>query len=307
MSMSSTVCLGAIGFYGMLYSLQSKLIYHPRSYESHGLSEYYKNQKSQFKKQTKLALEQITFSTSSGEQLAWFIPPLDNNANWRLWCFYGGNGQLALDWLETLQAYSRQSKSVNGFLLLDYPGYGFSEGAPSPDTILESGQRAVAMLSEHWQGRSFSNKIGIVGQSLGSAAALQHAAWTNLQGDLKVDRLVLLCPFTSVLDMSKLVVGRLPFIDKFLNHNFDNRVEVKKLSSSKQPVHITIIHGTNDEIVPVEQGRALADYGKELGKGSQNIEVVYKELTGCGHNDITIVGSETLFFAMGENCSESRL
>jgi len=304
MSISGTVCLSAIGLYGMLYTLQSKLIYHPRTYESYGLEERYNSQRAQFKKQTNREVEQFTYKTSFGLQSAWFVPPKDNSADWRLWCFYGGNGQLALDWLETLREYTEKSESANGFLLLDYPGYGLNSGSPDPATILESGQEAVISLNDSLQGRSFGNKVGIVGQSLGSAAALQHAAKINMYGDQKVDRLVLLCPFTSILDMSKLVVGRLPFIDMFLKHNFDNLLELDKLSSSEEPVHITIIHGTMDEIVPVRQGRMLAEHGKELGRRHPNIDVVYNELPTSGHNDISRVGAEELFFAMGENYRE---
>ncbi|GIR89976.1 MAG: hypothetical protein CM15mP88_3450 [Pseudomonadota bacterium] len=61
-----------------------------------------------------------------------------------------------------------------GFLLIDYPGFGECEGSASPESILASSKAAW----EHWQ-ELYANQrtpqIGILGHSLGAAAALQLA------------------------------------------------------------------------------------------------------------------------------------
>ena len=156
-----------------------------------------------------------------------------------------------------------------GFLLIDYPGFGECEGSASPESILASSQAAW----EHWQ-ELYANqqtpKIGILGHSLGAAAALQLAE------TISVERVVLLSPFTSVADMVKKMFGS--WLIPLLQHRFENRGPLMQLLKRDPPPSITIIHGTRDEVIPVEMGRELAAINSE--------HIHYHELIHSYHNTI---------------------
>jgi pimeloyl-ACP methyl ester carboxylesterase len=208
-------------------------------------------------------------------------------------------------------------------------GYGENAGSPSPAAILEASVAAVGALQKHL-GLSRAEMaeqlpVGVLGHSLGSAAALQfvrHAAYSGgSEPPLNIDRIVLVSPFTSLLEMSKRVVGPIPGLRHLLRHPFDNRAELQAIirarkaagsadgsagaageskgeakqsssGSSGRAPKFTIIHGSRDEIVPVEQGR-------ELGKlSSAALPIEYVEIRGGDHNGILYSSRDIVFKAM---------
>ena len=145
------------------------------------------------------SLQRISYQTPEGSQTAFYQPPSEGNPPQAIWILFGGNAALALDWMWLVELSAR---SDLGFLLFDYPGFGECEGSASPESILASSKAAW----EHWQ-ELYANQqtpqIGILGHSLGAAAALQLAE------TISVERVILLSPFTSVQTWSKrcLVLG----------------------------------------------------------------------------------------------------
>ncbi len=193
--------------------------------------------------------------------------------------FHGNGEQLADDthWLERLHDLGL------GVLAVEYPGYGMSPGKPSEKGNYSAAETALGYLRE---------KLGVPveqtvleGQSLGSGAATEMAR-RGLGA-----RLVLLSPFTSIVDMA----GRaFPFLPAGLlvRHRFDN---ASKIGWIRMPT--LIVHGTADEVVPVEMGKRLAEL-------SPNAELHLIE--GAPH-DLQSAGSEKLArcvaaFARGERC-----
>jgi pimeloyl-ACP methyl ester carboxylesterase len=61
-------------------------------------------------------------------------------------------------------------------LLIDYPGYGISDGKPNPCSILESSEHALQSLLKKKSGAAGAARPCVLGHSLGGAAALQFAA-----------------------------------------------------------------------------------------------------------------------------------
>jgi hypothetical protein len=108
---------------GLIASCQSKLIYFPRPYGPGTTAEWQRN----------TAGKPINFTTSQGKQRAFLQGDLTNPRN--LWIVCGGNGTVALDWSEWI---AEHAPSEDAYLLVDFPGYGDCEGAPSPGHIRES-------------------------------------------------------------------------------------------------------------------------------------------------------------------------
>jgi pimeloyl-ACP methyl ester carboxylesterase len=237
----------------LLYLLQDRMIYHPRHYAAGALPRSY---------------EALRYRTAEGEQTAYArLPAAPAHA---IWVLFGGNGALALEWSDVVEAARRDGEI---YLLIDYPGYGACEGAPSPRTIGESSEAALAALAARL-GETVSAlepRLRVLGHSLGAAAALQFAARHA------VERVVLLSPFTSLRDMARRAVGW-PLC-WLLRGNFDNRARVRELAARSQPPRLAIIHGDEDQVIPCAMGRELA----ALMPGA-----AFTEVRGAGHNDVVL-------------------
>lgn len=215
----------------------------------------------------------LQFSTSQGRQTAFYQPPAQSPIDGRqidLWLLCGGNGSLALDWLELL---ADSPDPAAAFLLLDYPGYGRCQGCPSPEAITESINLALATLAARL-GQPVGELTGnlkVLGHSLGAAAVLLHA------GRQPVRQMVLIAPFTSLREMAALLVG--PLLSRTLLHDYDNRARLREVLARDVSVPITIIHGSHDKIVPVAMGRELA---------ALSPRIAYHEIDRGDHNYILL-------------------
>jgi hypothetical protein len=122
----------------------------------------------------------------------------------------------------------------------------------------------------------------VLGHSLGAAAALQLAS------EREVAQVVLLAPFTSMLEMARRTVGR-P-LAQFLRHRFDNRARLAEVLERFPATRVTIIHGTRDEIIPVSMGRELA--------ASAPDRIEYLELPDADHNSLALFHEEEIYARM---------
>lgn len=86
---------------------------------------------------------------------------------------------------------------------------------------------------------------------------------------------VLLSPFTSTMEMGRVVTG-LP-VGFLVTHRFDNEARLDEIIA-RGPARIVILHGTDNEVIPVEMSRKLA-WGRE-----KTVSLI--EIQGAYHNDI---------------------
>ncbi len=131
-----------------------------------------------------------------------------------------------------------------GVLLVEYRGYGGSGGGePTEEGLYLDAEAALDMLSRRGID---ADRIVLCGTSLGTGVAAEMAR----RG--RGARLVLVSPYTSLPD---LVVDRLPFLPAraLMPDHFDT---LAKSSAIRVPT--VIIHGDDDEIVPIGMGEQLA-------------------------------------------------
>lgn len=200
--------------------------------------------------------EVVQLPVSGGKAQAFFVAP---SAKFEgaapLLIFMHGNAELADGWVPIFQEVA--SWGV-GALLLEYPGYGGSDGRPSERSINEA-----ALAAYDWaqnDSRIDGKRIVPYGRSLGGGPAVQLAVAR------KAPALILESSFTSVAD----------FATRFLAPAFlvrDRFDSLKTLSSYRGP--LLVVHGSRDEVVPIAHGRALA----AAVPGAR-----FSELP-CGHND----------------------
>lgn len=250
-----TIGLVALLFVAMVYLGQKRLIYYPRSYN-------------QLARELKI-VDRVCFEASQGTQNAFIYPRRESGTPEKVWWLFGGNGSTALDWLSVLGP-SQVPPGV-AFVLFDYPGYGFNEGSPSPDSIADSIDRLHEKMCLDWglTSRELSDRSSVLGHSLGSAVALDVAARYGMREAIAIS------PFTSMKDMAKLKFG---WLHHLLDHHFDNRSAIRRLSENETAASIRIFHGRKDSLIPVSMGRELS----ELTDGKAR----FIEIPGSGHNDI---------------------
>jgi pimeloyl-ACP methyl ester carboxylesterase len=223
----------------------------------------------------------LKYATSQGRQLAFYLPPAgEGKVPARLWLMCAGNASLALDWLELLEDFPDPAA---GFLLLDYPGYGDSQGRPGPASIMESAEAALSALAIHLETNraDLDSRLMVMGHSLGAAAVLLYA------GRHPVGRIVLVSPFTSLKDMAARLVS--PLLAWTLSHDYDNRARLKEILTRQPVPPITIIHGDHDQVVPVDMGRQLASLSRLID---------YQEVAQGDHNYILVTAKDEIIQAM---------
>jgi pimeloyl-ACP methyl ester carboxylesterase len=254
--------------FAFIAGCQSKLIYFPRPYAI-GVTEEWME---------KTAGRPVDFTTPQGKQRAFLQGNLNSPRN--LWIVCGGNGTVALDWSEWITTHAPKE---DAWLLVDFPGYGDCEGKPSPGSIHESLRTVVPSAAESL-GLSATNdasRFRFFGHSLGAAASLIAAT------EFDIRQGVLLSPFTSTMEMSEVVTG-LP-LGLLVTHRFDNEARLHEIMTRKN-ARVVIVHGTDDEVIPVDMGRDLAR-GREA-------KVKLLEVQGARHNDIAREHPEKLARAL---------
>ncbi|NOY00413.1 MAG: alpha/beta fold hydrolase, partial [Verrucomicrobia bacterium] len=208
----------------------------------------------------------LNFKTSQGKQTAVYLGKKQPK---KLWMMFGGNGALALDWLHLIMRVP--SEADVGFLLVDYPGYGWCEGNPNPERIQESVDAALLTLAGEWEVPvdELKKSLSCFGHSLGAAVALEAAA------RMEVREVVVVSSFTSMQAMAEKMVGNPTAY--LLRHRFDN-VKSLQLLQEIEGVKVLMFHGNSDRMIPVSMSQ-------ELGGEFDDI-VEYHEVEGAGHNDI---------------------
>jgi uncharacterized protein len=211
--------------------------------------------------------EQMWLTTSFGRVEAWFLPPLGvEGGPSPLFLFTHGNGELIDFWPEE---FEEPRQAGIGVLLLEYPGYGRSDGSPSEVSITESALAAYDWAQQ--QPQIDKSRIIPYGRSLGGGAA------AILATKRAVPALILESSFSSVAEFAA-GFGAPRFL---VRDPFDS---VAALKAFKGPV--LILHGDRDDIVPPAHARVLAS-------AAANPTVKFLP---CGHNDCPRPWSEVRAF-----------
>jgi hypothetical protein len=255
--LAGLVILAAVSW---IYFSQHSMIYHPRPYTG-GYAAVARN------------CVQLDYTEPFGRQTAFYIPSRDP-APKRVWLAFCGNGSLALDWTGLL---SRFPSNADGFLLIDYPGYGRNAGYATIGSTRATADAALKALASRLNIPEGQLDLAVIGHSLGAAAALDFAAHHP------VKRLVLISPFTTLREEAAYVVGG--WLSHLLVENYDNRENLRAVFSRDADARVAIFHGVDDDTIPVAMGAELkrefpaidyfpvqgADHGNVIGFAQKDI------------------------------------
>lgn len=169
---------------------------------------------------------------------AWWIPGTPGAP---VIVFFHGNAGTMADRLENAAMLRGLGPTV---FLVEYRGYGDSEGRPS-EAGLEADAREAVREARRRAGPE--GKIVLFGRSLGGAVAAYAASVE------RVDGLVLESTFTSLRAIAGRAVA-IPFAGRLAAYDFDTASLMPSIACP-----VLVIHGEDDRLVPVAMGRKLYD------------------------------------------------
>ncbi|MBE7170322.1 MAG: alpha/beta fold hydrolase [Williamsia sp.] len=233
------ICIG-------LYFFQEKLLFFPAKLD--------KNYQFPFNQ----PFDEINIQTKDGHLLNGLLFNADS-AKGLIFYLHGNAGALN-NWGEVAKLYTSLHYNI---FILDYPGYGKSEGSIKNETqLLDDIQSAYDRIKQQFH----ENSIVVLGYSLGTGPAAYLSATNHPK------LLVLQAPYYSLTDMMR---RRYPLIPTFLlKYKFQTN---EYLKDCKMPV--VIFHGDRDEVIYYGSSLKLQ---KEFKPGDTLIA-----LRGQGHNGIT--------------------
>ncbi len=143
-------------------------------------------------------------------------------------------------------------------LLVDYRGYGRSEGTPSEEGLYRDADAAWAWAEPR------GLPVVVYGESLGGAVAI------DLASRRRPALLVAQSTFTRLAEMADRTI---PFGGALVSQKYDSISKIGRVEAS-----VLVVHGDADEIVPFEMGRTL--FGRVRSRKE------FLRLAGVHHNDL---------------------
>jgi len=207
-------------------------------------------------------IEAVSLATTDGLRLfAWHWP---GSFTATLVIFHGNAGHRGhrLDWIEDLHSLGY------GVFILDYRGYGGSEGSPTEEGLYRDGEAALG-----WLGRQGIRDLVYFGESLGCGVAVELAKRQPPRA------LILQSGFSSAVDVARKAYPYLP-VRLLMKDRFESKEKMAKILCP-----VLFIHGERDSIIPLKLGRALYEAANE--------PKTWFPIAGADHNDLPWVGGKT--------------
>jgi len=237
-----------LGIAGLAFAFQRKLQYFPAT------------ERVQPEKMGLEHVQEVILTADDGVRLInWYTPPPDGQ---KTIVFFQGNGGAIWHRYERFEAYRRAGFGV---LFPSYRGYGGSDGSPSEKHLVADGLLALDWLNQ--QGIAQDN-IVLVGESLGSGVAVQIATKRD------VALVILEAPFVSAADIGASAYPWLP-VRLFMKDQFRSDLHIANISAP-----LVVIHGDQDQVVPIASGRKLFKAAREPKR--------WITISGAGHADLSV-------------------
>ncbi len=249
---------GEFGYSSPVSFLDQFFVYHPDPWQDRDWSRF-----------SGLPLEDVWFQTADGARLfGWYVEAAADRPV-ILWCH--GNAGNIINRLDNLRLLCQTGLSV---FLFDYRGYGKSQSArPHEVGLYEDAYGAYDYLTRIRRIRP--ERIVLFGRSLGASVAGELAAQRPAVA------LILESSFPSIEAVAKTHYAGFP-AHWFLGATFRLVDRLPSLSLPK-----LIIHGDQDDIIPIELGRQVFDQAKQPKE--------WYVISGANHNDTYAVAGRAYF------------
>jgi len=171
--------------------------------------------------------------------------------------YFGGNSEAVED---NIQIFTTLFKQYTVYLL-NYRGYGGSSGSPSEQGLKQDALAVYDQLAAQ------HSSVSVIGRSLGSGVACHLAAHRD------VDKLVLITPYDSILNVAKSHYFYFP-VRWLLKDTFDSVALAPALHNRTQ-----VLIAEHDQVIPVK-------HSWNLIKALTHAQLETQVIAGASHNDI---------------------
>ena len=197
--------------------------------------------------------------------------------------YFHGNGEIVADYDEIALVFNRAG--IN-FLIVDYRGYGRSEGRPTVTAMMRDCHTILDYIGVYRARHELSGPLCVMGRSLGSASAIELAARRGNEFECLIieSGFAWASPLLKTLGIDP---DRIGFKEE---QGFENIDKIKDFSKP-----CLIIHAQYDHIIPFSDGQALFD-----ACGAEDKTLL--EIKQANHNDIFIRGMDTYIEAVKHIC-----
>ena len=234
LSLAKIAAAVAVGLPLVVYLAQDSLIFHRQP-----LSDAHR---AEIARRFPAATEVTILSADGAKLQGWLVKP-QSVERAPLVLYYGGNAEEASHMLEAIGDPSRGDTPGVAWLVINYRGYGASEGSPSQ----------VSLVADALAGYDYAStltgidakRMFVFGRSLGSGVAVQLAAHRPVRG------VILVSPYDSLAAVAKRYYWYLP-VDWMLKHRFDSI----GLAPQMSPPLLCFI-AERDEVIPPEHAERL--------------------------------------------------
>jgi pimeloyl-ACP methyl ester carboxylesterase len=203
-------------------------------------------------------LEEVAIVAADGANLrGWFVKGEGSPAP--LVIYFGGNGE-EVSWLAGIA----DQFAGWSLLLINYRGYGDSEGSPGEKALLDDSLTIRDYASKRLD--VDTARIVAMGRSLGSGVAVHLAGHRPLRG------VILVSPYDSIVAVAQRHYPFLP-VSLMLRHRFDSLALAPRIAAP-----LLCLVATEDRIIPALHSRALF----EAWRG----EKTWREVPRSDHDSI---------------------
>lgn len=209
-------------------------------------------------------MRETTLKSLGQSLVVWVAPPQEDQPV--ILYFHGNAGNLAM----RATRFRQFIKRGYGVIAPAYRGSSGSTGHPS-ETALSRDARQIWRQLDHLLPGTPADRVIVYGESLGTGVALKLLATPDIPPPAAV---VLEAPFTSLPEVVRHVYPQMiPLIPRMKNiwHSAEHARALR--------VPLLILHGTEDQLIPIAQGRKVL-----ANAGSSQKQLV--AVSGAGHVDI---------------------
>ena len=193
--------------------------------------------------------------------------------------FFHGNGEIASDYAAIGPIFNQIGLNL---FVADYRGYGRSGGKPTLTSMIKDAHPIFEGFKQVLKEKGFSGKLFVMGRSLGSASAIELASHYQSQ----LNGLIIESGFANIFNLFDYLGFPLEALGIAVSGTPSSLELIRKIS-----LPTLIMHGEYDQIVPVEEGRALYE-----GIGAKDKRLLI--IPGVDHNTIFLGGMQQYLQAL---------
>ena len=208
-------------------------------------------------------MREVLFETSDETLVLWVANPKQGKPV--ILYFHGNAGNLA----NRAQRFGEFIKRGYGVVAMAYRGSSGSTGVPSEKAI------SADAINVHLKLPDLVGNAPVIyyGESLGTGVAISTLRNKAVSWSYPV-AIVLEAPYTSIPDTARRLYPKFGILSGVLKNQWDTKRHIQHVATP-----LLILHGTDDQLIPIEMGREVFDLSPATDK-------TFFAVRGADHNNI---------------------